>query len=53
VLRLLVTANFVPSSVIVFTRMMVAIRSSETSALTRATKVVCPWHLTLSQGPTS
>jgi hypothetical protein len=38
VLRLLVTANVVPSSPILVTLMMEAIRSSETSALTRATR---------------
>jgi hypothetical protein len=37
VLRLLVTANVVPSSPILVTLMMEAIRSSETSAHTRAT----------------
>jgi hypothetical protein len=36
-LQLLVTANAVPSSPILVTLMMVAIRSSETSVLTRAT----------------
>jgi hypothetical protein len=36
--RLLVTANVPPSSPIVVTLMMVAIRSSETSVLTRATR---------------
>jgi hypothetical protein len=38
VLRLLVTANVVPSSPILITLMMEAIHSSETSALTRATR---------------
>jgi hypothetical protein len=38
VLRLLVTANAVPSSPITVTLMMGAILSSETSALTRATR---------------
>jgi hypothetical protein len=38
VLQLLVTANVAPSSVILFTLMMEAIRSSETSSLTRATR---------------
>jgi hypothetical protein len=38
VLRLLVTANVVPSSPILVTLMMDAIRSSETSVLTRATR---------------
>jgi hypothetical protein len=37
-LRLLVTANIVPSSGIFVTQMMEAIRSSETSVLTRATR---------------
>jgi hypothetical protein len=37
VLRLLPTANVVPSSLIVVTLMMEAIRSSETSVLIRAT----------------
>jgi hypothetical protein len=36
--RLLVTANFVPSSPILVTLMMQALRSSETSVLTRATR---------------
>jgi hypothetical protein len=38
VFRLLVTANVVPSSPILVTLMMVAVRSSETSVLTRATR---------------
>jgi hypothetical protein len=38
VLRLLVTANVVPSSPILVTLMMEAIRSSETSVVTRATR---------------
>jgi hypothetical protein len=38
VLRLAVTANFVPSSPILVTVMMEAIRSSETSLLTRTTQ---------------
>jgi hypothetical protein len=38
VLRLLVTANVVPSSPILVTLMKEAIRSSETSVLTRATR---------------
>jgi hypothetical protein len=38
VLQLLVTANVVLSSLIIFTLMMEAIRSSETSVLTRATR---------------
>jgi hypothetical protein len=37
-LRLLVTANVVPSSLIISTLMMEAIRSSETSVLTRTTR---------------
>jgi hypothetical protein len=36
-LELLVTTNFVPSSVILFTLMMEAIRSSDTSVLAIAT----------------
>jgi hypothetical protein len=42
VLRLLVTANVVPSSLILVTLMMQAIRSSETSVLTRATQLHIP-----------
>jgi hypothetical protein len=38
VLRLQVTANFVPSSQILVTRMMEAIYSPETSVVTRATR---------------
>jgi hypothetical protein len=38
VLRLLVTANVIPSSPILVTLMMEAIRSSETSVVTRATQ---------------
>jgi hypothetical protein len=38
VLQLLVAANFVPSSMILFTLITEAIRSSETSVLTRATR---------------
>jgi hypothetical protein len=38
VLQLLVTANVVPSTLNLFTLMMVAIRSSETLFLTRATR---------------
>jgi hypothetical protein len=38
VLQLLVTANVVPSSLILFPQMMEAIRFSETSVLTRATR---------------
>jgi hypothetical protein len=34
----LVNANFVPSSLIISTLMMVAVHSSETSVLTRATR---------------
>jgi hypothetical protein len=34
----LVIANFVPSSLILFTLLMEAIRSSETSVLTKATR---------------
>jgi hypothetical protein len=37
-LRLLVTANIVPSSLILVTLMMEALSSSETSVLTRATR---------------
>jgi hypothetical protein len=42
VLRLLVTANDVPDSPILATLMMQAIRSSETSVLTRATRLNIP-----------
>jgi hypothetical protein len=42
VFRLLVTANVVPSFVILVTCMMVAIRSSDTSVLTRATRRYIP-----------
>jgi hypothetical protein len=38
VLRLLVTANVVPSSPILVTLMMLSLRPSETSVLTRATR---------------
>jgi hypothetical protein len=38
VLRLLVTANVIPSSPILVTLMMEAVRSSETSVLSRATR---------------
>jgi hypothetical protein len=38
VLQLQVTSNFVPSSTILFTMMIQAIRSSETSVLTTATQ---------------
>jgi hypothetical protein len=41
-LQLLVTANVVPSSPILVTLMMEAIRSSETSLLTRATRLNIP-----------
>jgi hypothetical protein len=40
--RLLVTANVVPSSPILVTLMMEALRSSETSVLTRATRRYIP-----------
>jgi hypothetical protein len=40
--RLLVAANFVPSSPILVTLMMEALRSSETSTLTRATRLNFP-----------
>jgi hypothetical protein len=42
VLKLLVTANVVPSSLILFTLIIEAIRSSETSVLTRATRCHIP-----------
>jgi hypothetical protein len=41
-LRLLVTADVAPSSQIIVTLMMEAIRSSETSVLTRATRRKIP-----------
>jgi hypothetical protein len=40
--QLLVTANVVPSSLTLFTLMMEAIRASETTVLTRATKQHIP-----------
>jgi hypothetical protein len=40
--RLLVTANVVPSSPILVTLMMEALRSSETSVLARATRLNIP-----------
>jgi hypothetical protein len=40
--RLLVTADVVPSSPFLFTLIMVAISSSETSVLTRATQRIIP-----------
>jgi hypothetical protein len=43
-LRLLVTANVVPSSPILVTLMMEASSSSETSVLTRATRRNFPEH---------
>jgi hypothetical protein len=42
VLRLLVTANVDPNSLILFSLMMEATRSSETSVLTRATRINIP-----------
>jgi hypothetical protein len=42
VLQLLVAANLVPRSVILFALMMEAIRSSGTSVLTRATRSPIP-----------
>jgi hypothetical protein len=38
----IITANFVPSSIILVTLMMKAMRSSETSALIRATRLNTP-----------
>jgi hypothetical protein len=46
-LRLLVTANIVPSSLILVNLMMEAIRSSETSVITRATQRHIPEDSTL------
>jgi hypothetical protein len=40
--RLLVTANVIPSSPILVTLMIVAIRSSETSVITRVTRLNIP-----------
>jgi hypothetical protein len=40
--RLLVTANAVPSSLILVTLMMEALRSSETSVHTRSTRCIIP-----------
>jgi hypothetical protein len=45
--RLLVTANIVPSSPIILTLMMEAIRSSEISVLTRAIRRDIPVHAIL------
>jgi hypothetical protein len=42
VLRLILSADFVPSSLILVTLVTVAIRSSETSVLTRATRFHIP-----------
>jgi hypothetical protein len=47
VLRLLVTANVVPSMAIIFTLMVEAIRFSETSILTRTTLRNIPEHVIL------
>jgi hypothetical protein len=46
-LRLLVTANIVPSWPILVTLMMDAIRSSETSAFTKATQRYIPGEVIL------
>jgi hypothetical protein len=48
VLRLLVTANDVPSSPSLVTLMMEAIRSSDSSVLTRATRRNAPEYYTLT-----
>jgi cell division protein FtsL len=40
--QLIVTANVIPSSVILFTLMMETIRSAETSVLTRTTRHLIP-----------
>jgi hypothetical protein len=53
VLRLLVTANLVPSSSILITLMMEAIRSSETSVLTRGTHSVRRFLVTAGVVPSS
>jgi hypothetical protein len=47
VLQLLVTANAIPSSLILFTLMMLAIRSSKISALTKTTEHQFPEEGTL------